>query len=80
MLVLLIIWSFLGTCCWSLGTLLLEFCFPNAIADQRDRFWVSLWLGIVILCNLLLGRPFKICLTMLGNERSMMLLFFNFKG
>jgi len=63
MLVLLIIWSFLGTCCWSLGTLLLEFCFPNAIADQRDRFWVSLWLGIVILCNLLLVISFFTPLT-----------------
>jgi hypothetical protein len=63
MLILLIIWLFLGTCCWSLGTLLLEFCFPHAIAEQSDRFWLSLWLGIVILCNLLLVISFFTPLT-----------------
>ncbi len=63
MLVLLIVWLFLGICCWCLGTLLLEFCFPNAINDQSDRFFISQWLGIVILCNLLLVISFFTPLT-----------------
>ncbi len=63
MLVLLVVWLFLGICCWCLGTLLLEFCCPNAINDQSDRFFISQWLGIVILCNLLLVISFFTPLT-----------------
>ena len=63
MLILLPIWLFLGVEFWCLGTLLLEFCFPHAVIDQQDKFWVSQWLGIVILANLLLVISFFIPLT-----------------
>lgn len=63
MIILLLIWCCLAIVCWCLGTLVLELISEKDSFHGADRFFISQWLGIVILANLLLVISFFTPLT-----------------
>ncbi|EAZ91615.1 LIC_10190 family membrane protein [Crocosphaera chwakensis] len=65
MVYFLLIWLLLACTSYLLGTLILKTCFSQQFRRIGDRFFIALWLGIIILANLLLAISLLVPLSFL---------------